>query len=321
MKTKNFILPAIALAALISTSAFAQELDYHEQEALAKQAELRTTLTQDLNQGAKQKYLDIALLKAQINEDLPVDLKKLKNEAKNSLAAKQISHLSQYDLMVLCIENNRNDILRTLIEAGFDPKIDLKLNLISLPAKAVENDNPEAFGLTFTFNNIERTAQVTDELESIDPSLVNKFFDFVKKCESKSIIVNTPRHGSEVNKKASTHHNFSGGAHVSKPLVKEPIIVENEYGEQIGTIYSDPRTNITVIDYSGNALSVASEAAMRIAPKRTETDKTMKALSEEEKAAMQEKDHQFSQKKERTFRRTLDSIKQRFKQQYTVPNK
>ena len=237
MKTKNFILPAIALA-IFAAPVLAQ--DYHDQEFQTMQDSVRTSLSQDLRQlASKQEYLNIALLRAQINEDLPVDLKHLKEITKNTIKENKISALEQYSLMDFCIKTNNNDILRTLIEAGFNPEVDIEASNLGfplLPTVAVECDNEKALELTLDYNNAERVEQVIKELEKKDPSLVNKFSKFAengmmlmktktlptpntkisvnielapipnaskRETKSQSTIVNAPGHGSDVNKNAS----------------------------------------------------------------------------------------------------------------------
>ena len=297
MKTKNFILPAIALlmGTLLNAPLLAQDLDYHDKEAQTIGDSVRAAIAHDVKKlAAQQEYLNISLLRAQINEDIPVNLEELKKITQKSISENKISAFEQYNLMELCITTQHNNILRTLIEAGFNPEIDTELGVTSLAAKAVEYNNVEAFSLTFSFNNKEKTVKVTDELEKMNPSLINRFFEFVKKCETtKTLKKEMPIEKKEIKKaekKSKIYGEYkyridrkptvavSGGAHVSKPLLKEPIMVENEDGEQIGIIYSDPRTNITVIDYSGNALSVASESAMRMTPKSLLPDAIKKEL-------------------------------------------
>ncbi len=269
MKTKNFLLPALAVA-MFAAPVIAQ--DYHEYEN-----EIRDSITENVVENTRQhKYLDLGFLRAAITEDLTINIDEIKTAAANSIKDNKIEPIYQYDIMVVSIENNRNDILRALLEAGFDKELGEQLGLNSLPAKAVEYDNVEAFALTFTFGNKEKTAQVLEELEKLDPALTNRFFDFVKKCESTGLKKTINKFDRPTLKKLEkphgeilmkVGHNFSGGAHISKPLVKDPIKVENEYGEEIGTIYSDPRTNITVIDYSNSAaISVPSGSSMRTAP-------------------------------------------------------
>ena len=177
MKTKNFLLPALALA-MFAAPVIAQ--DYHEYEK-----DIRSTVTQATVENTRQhKYLDLGFLRAAITEDLSINVDEIRTAATNSIADNKIEPIYQYDIMVVSIENNRNDILRALLEAGFDKELGEKLGLNSLPAKAVEYNNVEAFALTFSFYNAGKTAQVLEELEKLDPALTNRFFDFVKKCES-----------------------------------------------------------------------------------------------------------------------------------------
>ena len=217
MKTKNFILPAIALAALISTSAFAQEkLDFHDQEYI----QINDTIKSSLAKANQKEYLSLSLVRAQIIEGLPLNLKHLKKVTKNSLSDKKISVLEQYSLMQLCIDTNSNDILRTLIEAGFNTNADLDLGFVSLSTRAIYGNNLDAFCYTFTFYDEERMTKVLEELKEFDPSLINRFFNFISKCEPKKtseihsvnqekdestgITVKFPKHLSTYNKSALT---------------------------------------------------------------------------------------------------------------------
>ena len=184
MKTKN-ILPAIALlmGTLLCTPAFAQELDYHEQEALKQ--EVTNNIKNSMPKQQKE-YLKAGQLFNQMNEDLPIDYDKLLETATNSINNNEISDKNQYDLMAFAIQTKHNDVLATLILAGFDPEIDVKLNqnlsqgkekFFSLAARAVIGNNQEAFKHVFLPRK-ERNHYIINELE-YDISLVARFSDFV----------------------------------------------------------------------------------------------------------------------------------------------
>lgn len=259
MKTKNILLPAIALA-IFATPTIAQIYGtpttvkganssllyqfpsvsqasdstnlYNDQEAQTIRENVHSFIKKDINQlSSKQEYLNIALLRSQLNENLEIDLEHLKTITENSLAENKISLLEQYSVMQLCIMTNHNDVLATLIEAGFNPTLDRQLGITSLAAKAVQYNNVEAFGLTFSFYNKERTLQVLEDLDKIDHSLVNRFFEFVNKCkpmetsqkaanvkisktpkEQESVtttgIMSAPDHGSKYNKNASVKEGY-----------------------------------------------------------------------------------------------------------------
>lgn len=214
MKTKNFLLPALAVA-MFAAPVIAQ--DYHEYEK-----DIMSTVTQATVENTRQhKYLDLGFLRAAITEDLSINIDEIRTAATNSIADNKIEPIYQYDIMVVSIENNRNDILRALLEAGFDKELGEKLGLNSLPAKAVEYNNVEAFALTFSFYNAEKTAQVLEELEKLDPALTNRFFEFVKKCES-SISLN------------KTINTFD------KPTLKKFEKIEKPHGEMLMKINKLP---------------------------------------------------------------------------------
>ena len=190
MKTKNILFPAIALA-MLAAPVLAQ--DYHEYEE-----EFRGPLTQAATENIRQQnYLKIDLLRAQMEEDLPINLDEIEIAAKNSLKDNQIPMIHQYDLMLLCIETDHSDVLLALLKAGFNPELGQELGLTSFPAKAVENNNLKAFALTYYFGNDKEKEQVSKELEEINPSLLDRFAEFEKK--GFELLTNTIRqHSKEI---------------------------------------------------------------------------------------------------------------------------
>ncbi len=128
MKTKNILLPAIAILAgtLLSAPAYAQLYsDYHDTvEAIRQDINIeRPTLN-----TVQKSYIDVVQLFNQMNEDLPIDYEKLLAAAINSIKDNQISNKDQYDLMVFAIQTNHNKVLETLLKAGFKANIDVELN-------------------------------------------------------------------------------------------------------------------------------------------------------------------------------------------------
>ena len=121
MKTKNFLLPAMALlvGTLLSTPLYAQ--DYHDEvENIKKDINIeRPTITP---------YLNVGLLHNQMFEDLSIDYEKLLEAATNSVKDNKISANDQYELMVFAIQTNHNEVLGTLLEAGFKVNIDVELS-------------------------------------------------------------------------------------------------------------------------------------------------------------------------------------------------
>ena len=154
MKTKNFILPAFALlvGSLLSAPAFAQlDTDYHEQIENTKKSihiEIPTT--------PQKAYLSVGGLYNKMNEDLPINYEKLFEEASNSVKDKKISDKDQYELMVLAIQMNYNEVLETLLKAGFKANIDEYLeksgtDVLSLGAIALFFENNEALDLIVAY--------------------------------------------------------------------------------------------------------------------------------------------------------------------------
>ncbi len=178
MKTKNFLLSAIALLAgtLLSTPVLAQ--DFHELEALKKEIKpiVKTSMPQ-------KEYLNVEQLFNQMNEDLPINLDEIEISAKNSLKDNQISKIYQYDLMVLCIETNHSDVLLALLKAGFNPELGQELGLTSLPAKAVENNDLKAFAMTYPFDIEEKEKEIAEEVKNINPSLSKRLDEFKEESQ------------------------------------------------------------------------------------------------------------------------------------------
>ena len=121
MKTKNILITAFALA-MFAAPVLAQQLDYHDKEVLTK--EITDTIKTSVS--SQKQYLDVAYLKAIIEEDLHFNEQKLLENAQNSIQDKKITDKEQYELMTLCIETNHNDILAVLLKAGFNSKLLLK---------------------------------------------------------------------------------------------------------------------------------------------------------------------------------------------------
>lgn len=177
MKTKNFLLPTLAIA-MFAAPVIAQ--DYHEYEN-----EIRGTIAQATVENTRQhKYLDLGFLRAVITEDISVNIDEIKIAAANSIADDQIPPIYQYDLMVSCIENNSNDVLQALLEGGFDPELGQKLGLTSLTAKTIENNNLKAFALTYPYNRIGAAVQLVNELTEMDESLIKRFLEFFDKTKT-----------------------------------------------------------------------------------------------------------------------------------------
>lgn len=150
MKTKNILLPALALLAgtLLSVPIFAQNLDYHDLEEINKSI---APLIEEIKTNIPVKsYLDVAQLLNQMNEDLPIDSSRLSEQAKNSIKDGKISDKDQYNLMAFAIQTNHNEVLKTLLTAGF------KADLNSLTEIAQQLKNYEAIDL---FNTYKPTNQ------------------------------------------------------------------------------------------------------------------------------------------------------------------
>ncbi len=183
MKTKNILLPAIALLAgtLLSAPAYAQlSGDYHDDLEGIKQDIKIEVSTQIANQKS---YLNVQLLYNQMNEDLPINLDEIEIAARNSLKDNQIPTIYQYDLMVLCIETNHSDVLLALLKAGFNPELGQELGLTSLPAKAVENNDLKAFAMTYPFDIEEKEKEIAEEVKNINPSLSKRLDEFKEKSQ------------------------------------------------------------------------------------------------------------------------------------------
>lgn len=183
MKTKNILLPAIALLAgtLLSAPAYAQlSGDYHDDLESIRQDIKIEVPTQNANQKA---YLDVQLLHNQMNEDLPINLDEIEIAARNSLKDNQIPTIYQYDLMVFCIETNHSDVLLALLKAGFNPELGQELGLTSLPAKAVENNDLKAFAMTYPFDIEEKENEIAEEVKNINPSLSKRLDEFKEKSQ------------------------------------------------------------------------------------------------------------------------------------------
>ena len=157
MKTKNILLSVLALA-LIATPLLAQ--DYHEDEYKKDMGKIGASLAQTYKEHMEKKYketyLDVGTLLNFIQEDIPVNLEKLLNKATNSINDNKITPQEQYELMIACIEGDENEILETLLKAGFDPEVDKTINenlqngenkVISLLSKADGLKNKKAYDL------------------------------------------------------------------------------------------------------------------------------------------------------------------------------
>ena len=269
MKTKNILFLAIALLAgtLLITPAFAQELDYHEQEYMPGIANtVKTSFQTTASKVKEQKqYLDIGYLTAYMTEDFgEISEEKraeLLQQATNSIQDNKVTDREQYDLISLAIETNHNDILEILLKAGF---------------KDGSSVNP---GLV--------------------PPLQNEY----------------PSSSAE---ELPTRPTSYGGAHVSIPTVHGRIKVENEYGEQIGTIYSDKHANnVLVYDYSNNAIMLPSNGSSIMGNRK----EIFKRLSEQDRADIQKNPSQLSNERREELYRIVDSINQQIIKERTTPNK
>ena len=175
MKTRNILL-SMTVFAMLAAPMFA--LDYHEQKIEIGKTIKASSPQKELSH---QKYLNMGLLRLQINNEAPVDFDNLRTATKNTIADGKISNLEQYHFMLSCIANNRNDILRVLLEGGFNPEADVPIGMTPLPAMAVDYDNEEAFDLTFK-NSQERLSQILEELRD-DTSLLDRLISFLGKYE------------------------------------------------------------------------------------------------------------------------------------------
>lgn len=190
MKTKK-ILPSLlafifmtALAGTVRAQELAYLTDYHEQEYEQINNSIKE-LHRDALKTEQQKYLDINQVLTIINEDLPVNYKKLMKSAFYSIKDNKISYEEQYNLMSLCIERHNDDVLMALIMGGFDPLIDSILNenlqqgqpkFISLIAKSVIANDYDAFSMMFNHDQ-KIIHSVISELE-YDMALIGRFADF-----------------------------------------------------------------------------------------------------------------------------------------------
>lgn len=170
MKTKNILLPALAIA-MFATPVIAQNYgnllhqadrnepflyhfptvvqDYHDEIEPIRQA-----LIADIPAPTFQKpYLDVGSLYNQMFEDLsPINCDKLFLPALNSVKDNKISAKQQYELMKIAIEQNYNDVLGTLLGAGFKANIEVELEkdgikVIPLAEIAQKSKNKEALNL------------------------------------------------------------------------------------------------------------------------------------------------------------------------------
>ncbi len=154
MKTKNILLPAIALltGTLLSAPAFAQLTgDYHEDMENIKQG-----INIEIPATPQKAYLSVGGLNNQMIEDLPINYDKLFEEASNSVKDKKITDKEQYELMALAIETNHNEVLEALLQAGFKANIDEYLeksdtDVLSLGAIAMACQNDEALDLIVAY--------------------------------------------------------------------------------------------------------------------------------------------------------------------------
>ena len=176
MKTKNILLPAIAIAMfaapvmaqhqvkeLKSYSAASSGLikplntsydilqDYHDEIE-----NIKKSIHSEIPATPQKAYLSVGGLNNQMIEDLPINYEKLFEEASNSVKDKKISDKEQYELMVLAIQTNYNEVLETLLKAGFKANIDEYLEksgteVLSLGAVALFFENNEALDLIVAY--------------------------------------------------------------------------------------------------------------------------------------------------------------------------
>lgn len=129
MKTKNILLLLFAFA-LLSTPLLAQ--DFHENEYKQNMGKIGASVAQihkdSVEELNKEIYLDITALRNQLFENISIDLQKLSTKATNSIKDNKISAKEQYDLLIACVKYDNIEVLKILLEAGFNPSIHEELN-------------------------------------------------------------------------------------------------------------------------------------------------------------------------------------------------
>lgn len=178
MKTKNILLPAIALLAgtLLSAPACAQlSGDYHDDLESIRQDIKIEIPTQNANQKA---YLDVPQLYNQMNEDLPIDYEKLFKAASNSIKDNKVSAQDQYELMVFAIQMNHNKVLETLLKAGFKANINVEL------AQAGTEVSPLA-EIAQAFNNTEALKLIETYMPKMIKRITPKEIERLKNIEKR----------------------------------------------------------------------------------------------------------------------------------------
>lgn len=178
MKTKNILLPAIALLAgtLLSAPAYAQlSGDYHDDLESIRQDIKIEVPTQIANQKS---YLNVQLLHNQMNEDLPIDYEKLFKAASNSIKDNKVSAQDQYELMVFAIQMNHNKVLETLLKAGFKANIDVEL------AQAGTEVSPLA-EIAQAFNNTEALKLIETYMPKMIKRITPKKIERLKNIEKR----------------------------------------------------------------------------------------------------------------------------------------
>ena len=178
MKTKNTLLPAIALLAgtLLSTPIYAQLYgDYHDTvEAIRQDINIEQTIQNTVQKS----YLNVVQLYNQMNEDLTIDYEKLLEAASNSIKDNKVSAQDQYELMVFAIQTNHNEVLETLLKAGFKANINVEL------AQAGTEVSPLA-EIAQAFNNTEALKLIETYMPKMIKRMTPKKIERLKNIEKR----------------------------------------------------------------------------------------------------------------------------------------
>ena len=181
MKTKNFLLPAIAIA-IFAAPVMALDLSNYREELSNSLSKIDVNINNNLMKEIRPFTIDE--IRNRINNPERVTLDEFhKIETFAFIMEGNISDLEKYHLMVNAILNKHDDILEALITGGFNPSVDLNTGLITLPTRAVQYNDIHSFVLTFDFNEEELALKVFRELKEMDESngntsLIDRLNDF-----------------------------------------------------------------------------------------------------------------------------------------------
>ena len=250
MKTKNFLLPALAVA-MFAAPVMALNFEGYQEKVADIMSELSANINDDIA-GAVDSFT-IDDVRNRINNPERLNLDEFREIEMFAFYNRNIANSEQYELMKDSIEKGHDDILEALIAGGFDPKVDMELNSTTLPAIAVQYNDIHSFVLTFDVNEEERSHKVLSDLQKMDESadgspFMERFIEFINQIEE-TIQLDQPEVIQDQKEEGFLPLN------PRNTQDKTDIIVQDEGGNVLMAVTTDPRSGAMVIqNNNGNAI-------------------------------------------------------------------